>query len=171
MKNFKILICGDIKVGKSTLIEKLIAELSEKPKGYITVRLPAREEKSRVYLYDIANPPECVEDAEVIMDFTGESVKKFPEKLDTTGVSYLENISAGSLVVLDEIGTLESKAPKFQQAVMDILSGPYRVLASVKAQNTEFLRAVRAHEDCELYIITPGNRDELFRQLCKEISE
>ena len=69
---------------------------------------------------------------------------------------------------MDEIGTLESAAPVFQREVMRILSGNYRVFASVKAQNTEFLRAVRRHPDCELYIITPENRNDLYVQLRAE---
>lgn len=51
---------------------------------------------------------------------------------------------------------------------MRILSGRYDVLASVKAQNTDFLREVRRHPDCELYIITPENRDALYEQLKRE---
>ena len=162
----KILICGDINAGKSTLIERLVADTGEAPRGYITVRLPENADSvSNVYLYNIAEPPASVEDAEVIIRFRGEKRESFPEKLDTLGVQYLTDIPEGSLVVLDEIGTLEDRAPAFQKAIFRILDGPYRVLASVKAQNTDFLRAVRRHPDCELFIITPENRERLYRQL------
>lgn len=164
----KILICGDINAGKSTLIERLVADMGEKPRGYITVRLPEDADGvSNVYLYNIADAPERVEDAEVILRFDGEKREAYPEKLDTLGVKYLEDIPEGSLVVLDEIGTLEDRAPEFQKAVLRILGGPYRVFASVKAQNTDFLRTVRRHPDCELFIITPENREKLYLQLKK----
>ena len=164
----KLLICGDIHAGKSTLIRKLVALSGKKPAGYITVRLPAGEDgKSYVYLYNVADPPERVEDAAVIKILSPSGKEDHPELLDTLGVSYLTDIPEGSLVVLDEIGTLESAAPVFCSAVMRILSGNYDVLASVKAANSEFLRAVRKHPDCELYIITPDNRD----RLCTELSE
>ena len=162
----KVLICGDVQVGKSTLIRKLTSDLGRTPRGYITIRIPAPEgETSYVYLYDIENPPEKIEDAAVIKAIASDSVTDYPEVLDTMGVEYLNNIPEGELVILDEIGTLETKAPLFQKAVMRILSGNYDVFASVKAQNTDFLRAVRSHPDCELYIITPENRDELYAQL------
>lgn len=165
----KILVCGDVHAGKSTLIRKLINDMGERPRGYITVRIPSPPGvNSYVYLYDAANPPERLEDAAVIMILCDEKRELHPELLDTLGVSYLENIPEGSLVVLDEVGTLESRAPEFQKAIMRILSGNYRVLASIKAQNTEFLRAVRSHPDCELYIITESNRDSLYRQLKEE---
>ena len=72
------------------------------------------------------------------------------------------------VILLDELGTLEEHEERFKNAVMRILSGPYDVLASVKAQNTDFLRDIRRHPDCELYIITPENRNALYAQLRRE---
>lgn len=164
----KILLCGDINSGKTTLIQRLLADMSAAPRGYITVRMPEVDGVSNVYLYDIANPPERVEDAAVIMAISDTGTEKHPERLDTLGVWYLTDIPAGSVVVLDEIGSLETASPEFQKAVMRILSGDYTVLAAVKAANTDFLRAVRRHPDCELYIITPDNRDALYAQLKEE---
>lgn len=164
----KILLCGDINSGKTTLIQRLLADMSAAPRGYITVRMPEVDGVSNVYLYDIANPPERVEDAAVIMAISDAGTEKYPERLDTLGVRYLTDIPAGSVVVLDEIGSLETASPEFQKAVMRILSGDYTVLAAVKAANTDFLRAVRRHPDCELYIITPDNRDALYAQLKEE---
>lgn len=164
----KILLCGDINSGKTTLIQRLLADMSAAPRGYITVRMPEVDGVSNVYLYDIANPPERVEDAAVIMAISDTGTEKHPERLGTLGVRYLTDIPAGSVVVLDEIGSLETASPEFQKAVMRILSGDYTVLAAVKAANTDFLRAVRRHPDCELYIITPDNRDALYAQLKEE---
>lgn len=162
----KILICGDVQVGKSTLIRKLTEDMGRKPRGYITKKIPApRNETSYVYLYDIANPPEQIEDGAVIKAIAPNGVTDYPELMDTLAVQYLTGIPEGELVILDEVGTLESRSPLFQKAVMDILSGNYDVLVSVKAQNTDFLRKVRSHPDCELYIITPENRDDLYLQL------
>ena len=167
----KLLICGDINAGKTTLIQKIVRKTGKAPVGYITVRMPAGDDGvSYVYLYDAARPPDRIEDAAVIKVISPECKEDRPEVLDSLGVTYLENIPEGSLVILDEIGTVESRAPGFCAAIMRVLSGNFDVLASVKAQNTDFLRAVRRHPDCELYIITPDNRDSLFEQLCSEYS-
>lgn len=165
----KILLCGDVNSGKSTMIEKLVADMGQAPRGYITVRRPAGADgKSYVYLYDVASPPENIADAQIIMSISDEGIERHPEYMDSLAASYLRDIPEGSLVVMDEIGTLESAAPEFQREVMRILSGNYSVFAAVKAQNTEFLRAVRRHPDCELYIITPENRDDLYAQIKAE---
>ena len=155
----KILLCGDINSGKSTLIQKLVSDIGKAPRGYITVRMPEDETGiSHVYLYDISSPPGRIED----------KFDRRPEYMSSIAAPILESIPEGSLVVLDELGTLEEHEERFKNAVMRILSGPYDVLASVKAQNTDFLRDIRRHPDCELYIITPENRNALYAQLRRE---
>lgn len=165
----KILLCGDINSGKSTLIRRLVSALGRPVRGYITVRMPPESDgASYVYLYDAAEPPENVKNARVIMEIRGDDIVRRPELMSSFAAPLLESIPDGSLVVLDEIGTLEEHETRFKRSVMNILSGNYDVLASVKAKNTDFLRAVRRHPDCELYIITPENRDGLYKQLCAE---
>ena len=149
----KILLCGDINSGKSTLIRRLVSDLNRPAHGNIG---------------DLMSPPERIEDAQVIMRIRGDKLEKHPEYMSSIAAPILESIPEGSLVVLDELGTLEEHEERFKAAVMKILSGSYDVLASVKAQNTGFLRDIRRHPDCELYIITPENRDDLYAQLRRE---
>lgn len=167
----KILICGDVHAGKSTLIRRLISDMGRKTYGFITRRLPQDSDGvSRVYLYDASkNVPE--RSGSLIIELSENGYVGHPELMDHPGSDYLRNIPEGSLVIMDEIGTLESRSPEFQKAVFEILSGDYDVLAAVKAQNTDFLRAVRKHPDCELYIITPENRDALYAQLRSFVKE
>lgn len=165
----KILICGDVHAGKSTLIRRLVSDMQRPAYGFITRRLPEDPDGvSRVYLYDAASPTE-ERGGSLIIELKGNEYVGHPELMDHPGSDYLRNIPQGSLVLMDEIGTLESRSPEFQRAVFSVLDGDYDVLAAVKAQNTDFLRAVRKHPDCELYIITPENRDALYEQLCQEV--
>lgn len=163
----KILICGDVQVGKSTLIRRLLDDMQTPVYGFITKRLPEDPDGvSRVYLYDAAHPVEPRRGS-VIIELGEGGYVGHPELMDHPGSDYLRGIPEGSLVLMDEIGTLESASPEFQAAVFDILDGSYDVLAAVKAQNTDFLRAVRKHPDCELYIITPENREQLYALLSR----
>ena len=47
--------------------------------------------------------------------WNGQTMRPFPEVFDTLGVSCLANIPPQSLVVMDELGFLESQAPRFTQ--------------------------------------------------------
>ena len=103
----KILLCGDINSGKSTLIRRLVSDMGRRPRGYITVRMPEDESGiSHVYLYDLSNPPEKIEDAQVIMRIRGDKFERHPEYMSSIAAPILEGIPEGSLVVLDELGTL-----------------------------------------------------------------
>lgn len=161
----KILICGDVHAGKSTLIRRLINDMKRPVSGFVTKRLPPDPDGvSRVYLVSAAE--DDMRSGSVIIEIDADGrYTGHPELMDHPGADYLEGIPEGSLVLMDELGTLESASPLFQAAVLRILSGSYDVLASVKAQNTDFLRTVRKHPDCELYIVTPENRDALYEQL------
>ena len=52
----------------------------------------------------------------------------------------------GDLMVMDEIGSMESVAPAFMEEILRLLDGDMPVLAYVRDQDTPFLRRVRAHE-------------------------
>lgn len=111
----KILLCGDINSGKSTLIQKLVSDIGKAPRGYITVRMPEDETGiSHVYLYDISSPPGRIEDAQVIMEICGDKFDRRPEYMSSIAAPILEGIPEGSLVVLDELGTLEEHEERFK---------------------------------------------------------
>ena len=106
----KILLCGDIDSGKSTLIRRLVSDLDRPAHGYITIRMPEDERGvSHVYLYDISSPPERIEDAQVIMRIRGDKLEKHPEYMSSIAAPILESIPEGSLVVLDELGALQGR--------------------------------------------------------------
>ena len=51
----------------------------------------------------------------------------------------------GDLMVLDEIGTMESASPAFMEEILRLLDGDTPVLAYVRDMDTPFLRRVRGH--------------------------
>ncbi len=162
-----MLFCGEIGVGKSTLIQKLLDALSEPVYGFYTVKSPfANDGQSRVYLHKAGVFPRLFTD-ENCVGICADN-KRFPRPwvFDSLGTAILENIPAGSVVVMDELGVLESRSPVFCRSVLRVLGGPYRVFGAVKAANTPFLNGVRSHRNCHTYHITPQNRDYLF-DMCK----
>lgn len=69
----------------------------------------------------------------------------YPQAFDTAGVALLAHIPAGSLVLMDELGFLEKEAYLFQNRVLEILEGPYRVLGVIKEKSDPFLDRVKRH--------------------------
>lgn len=171
-----ILICGDIGVGKSTLICRLLTETKLDAGGYYTKKEASPDGlASPVYIY----PADIAEDARTrgaenlvgVCDSCG-CREMHPEAFDALGVDYLQKTIGREVIVMDELGFMESTAPNFCQTVLAALDGDTPVLAAVKNRaDVAFLRQVLTHPKGAVYRVTPENREELFRELLPIVRE
>ena len=116
---------------KTTLIRRLLSDTSRPVRGFYTANLPTEPSGTHsTYLHPAWQSPEerTYTPDNQVGRWNGQTMRPFPEVFDTLGVSCLANIPPQSLVVMDELGFLESQAPRFTQAVLDALSGPAQVL-------------------------------------------
>ena len=67
-----------------------------------------------------------------------------PEAFDRCA-GLVEQAAPGGLLLLDELGPMESRSPRFCRAVLNALSGDTPILAWVRDLDTPFLSAVRSH--------------------------
>ena len=77
----------------------------------------------------------------------------------------IERAGPGGLLLLDELGPMESRSPRFCQAVLNALDGDLPILAWVRDLDTPFLSAVRAHPKARCFYPTSGYDPALFRTL------
>ena len=173
MKKRHLLICGERGAGKSTLIRRLLA-LSTRPLGgFVTLRLKTADENGfyPIYLYDAALPEgeRCNTKENLAAACDSRSSVRHSEVFDTLGTRCIRSAPENGLILMDELGFLESGAHVFQRAVLDALDGEQPVLAAVKPKDTDFLRAVRGHENAELVFIDETNRDALYDALAGRI--
>ncbi len=159
----KIFLTGDLQVGKSTIIQKVIKELGVSTGGFRTIGGNyAPDGSSDVFLLgmeELPSPEKIV--AHRFGSVRGNTV--FPEVFDTLGPKLLN--SSASLMIMDELGFMETDAVQFQNAVFSILDGPIPVLGVVRNKQTPFLDKVRAHPNVDVIIVTKENREEIFRQV------
>ena len=97
--------------------------------------------------------------------------ERFPDAFDAAADVLLRDIPEGALVVMDELGVMESAAERFKAAVLELLAGRYDVVGAIKPKHTEFLDAVRAVPGVELYEVTEENRAALAKELSAAASE
>lgn len=169
-----LLICGDVGVGKSTLIGRLLEHNTRPLCGFATKRIPVpgADGLCPVYLHPAAQAvSERVYGRDnLIGKCDRRHSLRFPQVFDTLGVELLRAPEDG-LILMDELGFLENDAARFRGAVLRALDGSIPVLAAVKSRDTEFLRAVKAHSNAELISITEQNRGELYERLLPKILE
>ena len=166
-----ILICGEKGVGKSTLIRRLLDETCLTVGGFCTkMDENAGEVMHPIYIYPAAVPVDRRERSKANLvgrcgNF-GRQKEIFPQVFDTLGTEYLRNTRTCQVVLMDELGFMESNAYAFRRAVLETLDGEVPVLAAVKdRRDVEFLRQVCDHPRAQVFHIDPTNREELFRTL------
>ena len=163
-----LLIQGEIGVGKTTLIRRLLGDRLLEARGFWT-RKEAEGEGFSIYIHPMGQPPQYGDENRVGRRLPGQPRRAFPEAFQRAAV-WLEAIPTGGVTVLDELGVLEEEAPRFQQAVADLMCRSSLVLAAVKPAQTPFLNRVRSLPGTRLCLITPENREERYLRLSAELS-
>ena len=158
------LIVGARHIGKSTLINKVIGELGCSVSGYETKKEDALADAvhgSPIYIYPAGEAHR--QTAENLLGYCKDQRPEVAEHaFDGAAHLIAEAADAGDLIIMDEIGFMESSSEVFCAEIMRRLDGNKPVLAAVKDKDTPFLKAVREHPNCRCFFITEENRDELF---------
>jgi nucleoside-triphosphatase len=165
-----ILICGEVGVGKSTLIQHLLAQSTRPLYGFITKKLEPDENGFHpIYIHPAGALTRHYEPDNLIGTCDRRIHNINLDAFNTLGVAYLQ-AKPDSIILMDELGFMESKAEAFTCAVMEALDGDIPVIAAVKARfDVPFLNEVRVHPKGQLHMITQENRDALFEALLPTI--
>lgn len=160
-----ILIVGSNGVGKSTLIRRLLQNVTAPVHGFLTKKeAPTRAGGAEpVYIHGVSGKRSYTQH-NLVGTCTDQRSTRFPEAFERA-VHYLRGIPAGSIVVMDELGVMESDAHTFCASVLECLDGDNLVIASVRDKKSPFLHAVRTHPKAKCFFITPENADALFLEV------
>lgn len=157
-------------MGKSTLIRAYLDRFSGKVGGFRTVRTNAlRGDQFSVHLVR----PGCEPTAENLLFLCpppkddGAVIARF-EKL---GCAALENSTQCDLILMDELGPVETKAEKFQQAVLAALDGEVPIIGVLQKADSDFLRQIASHRNVDVVEVTMENRDLLARRNLRHLDQ
>ena len=162
-----IFLTGRTQIGKSTLIKKYIDAKGLTACGFASVwGIPAEDGGRRLYMHPYGKIGENTEEnllARFLPD--SPSATRFSQVFDTLGTELLTPRADADLLLMDELGFLESDSPIFQAAVLSALDGKLPVFGVIKPRSTPFLDAVRSHPKVQVLEVTPETRDDLLQQL------
>ena len=159
-----IFLTGEIQVGKSTIINKFLdSHKNLKVGGFRTISNFDENlgVKGGVYIVSASDKnPIFTENNHV--GNRGEIKKGFSDKFNLKGVEFLSNVDDCDLILMDEIGFMESKAKDFSKTVIDILDKDIPVIGVVKPKNKGLPLDVKNHIKTKLLTVTEENRNDLY---------
>lgn len=176
-----IFLTGPRDVGKTTIINRALTQLTEQQKenplvvkGFRTFFGEDFAPGKNYALMAHAHPELADLEATVIAmrDRSGWSMDVYQEAFENEGVNILEYSMDADLILMDELGFMESTAFAFQKKVMSILDGDIPVIGVLKADteffsNSPFLNGIREHDKVDEIEVTHGNRDSLINEIVR----
>ena len=155
-----LLLTGAPGVGKTTLLRRLLAEVSVPRGGFLTAEIREGGERLGFTL-------ETLDGRKGVL-----AHRRFPGPprvgaygvdlavLDGLGAASLEAaVAAGSLTIIDEIGKMECASPRFVAALEAALSAGVPLLATVMLRPHPVADRVKAHPAARCLTVTRANRD------------
>ncbi|HHY32822.1 MAG TPA: hypothetical protein GX515_07360 [Firmicutes bacterium] len=154
-------LTGGKHVGKSTILSDVLGALPWPVGGFRVERVFEGRRLRAFRLVDLMSG-----EAGLIASARRGGWDVHADVFERVGVRAIKRaLAAARVVVMDELGRFELRAPAFIKAVMDALDGPVPVVGVLKADSNPFLDAIRARNDTEVVEVTPETRGEAARKL------
>ncbi|MBI3892924.1 MAG: hypothetical protein HY303_15490 [Candidatus Wallbacteria bacterium] len=155
-----ILLTGLPRAGKTTVVQKVIAQAKAKFGGFYTQALDPQARLRDFKLVTFEGNNRQFSRKNLIRRFEVESLIGIDLRdLETKGIMAVERaILCCQVVAIDEIGRHESLSRLLQQAVLAALSSERPVLATVPLYGTPFIESLKRRADVSVLEVTTENR-------------
>ncbi len=162
--NKNIIIEGEIKSGKSFVLNTILGKLNLKYGGFITYPFYINEIRIGFKLKDLLTNEEEI----VAMHNIDGNLLIFSNTFEDLGVRALENAyKYTDLIVMDELGFLEDESKKFKNKVIEILNSNKWCFVVIKNRKTQFLELITKLG--YVYKINNENREEIIEKILSEV--
>lgn len=174
MGGLNLLLSGKPRVGKTTLVERVVERLRReapalKLAGFTTTELrDPGGERSGFDAVTLNGERATLARAGLR---SRERVGRYGVNLEAFERLALPELARrdADLLVVDEIGKMECASGRFRRAVEDALDSPRAVLATLGISGVPFFQALRERPDVEVITVTARNREALVEELCARL--
>ena len=162
MKN-KILLTGSPGCGKTTLISKVLSQLSIPASGFYTREIRQRGTRQGFRVVTLDGRRGILAHVNIRGPKRVGKYGVDTDSLDNLAVPAIyQGIKSGCLVVVDEIGPMEIISSLFRQAVLDALDSDVDVFGSIVRRSIPFTDKIKSRLDVTVLVVTPKNRRSLI---------
>lgn len=168
----KYVIEANKNTGKTTLVKKLLKVSNRKTSGFFTIRVPElcdQDGLCPIYICPINEELKVEEKYYLGKCGKGKHISN-DELFNTLGVELITTNDPSELIIIDEIGFLETNAEKYKNKVFDILASNNPVLLMIKSKpGVEFLDKIRSLSNINYIKMNENNRNDIFEKLKNEL--
>jgi nucleoside-triphosphatase len=161
-----IFLTGEIQAGKSTALRRFLAETKIPADGFMTI-FDCRGADRELYLTRFDTEISGEAERRLAASFSGGRPEINSEIFDGFGAACLNRAGRRSLILMDELGVMESGAKYFQAAVFRRLDGIMPVVGVIQRRESPFLDTICARADVRLITVTKDNRDTVPGELAR----
>jgi nucleoside-triphosphatase len=163
MKN--ILITGKPRVGKTTLIQRLVEHL-DSAGGFYTQEITRNHVREGFKIITLEGGEGILAKKSMPSPFRVGKYGVFTKDLEEIGVKAIEEaILTKDVIVIDEIAKMELFSPRFKEIVINALDCPKPVLGVIQVSNHPFLDRIRKRKDVTIYELTVHNRESIYQTI------
>jgi len=159
-----LLITGRPGVGKTTVIQKVAAQLGQRAGGFYTqeMRGPGGRKGFRLITLPVGEREAIMAHVDIRSRNRVGRYGVDVAVLDSVGVAAIRSaIQSCDVIVVDEIGKMELFSGEFRGAVLKAVSSDKIVVATVMQQNHDWVAALKGMPQATVWQITESNRDKL----------
>lgn len=160
----RILVTGSPGCGKTTLVQRLLAELGIPVSGFITREIRESGHRTGFRIIGLSGVEETL--AHLNID-TGCRVGKYG-----VDVEALERViqaefaePMADLVVIDEIGKMELKSERFISLIERLWESEHAILATIISAGQPFCDRLKSDSRSEIFTLNHQNHRKIFREI------
>ncbi len=161
MNRKNILFTGPPRCGKSTLIEKIVAETKRPTTGFFTREI--REHRRRVgfSINTLKGKAGVLAHQYIKSKYKVGKYGVNIQDIDYIAVPAMHTDNEKVVVVIDEIGKMECFPPLFRDTVIRVFNSKNPVLGSISLWGGPFIEQIKRRDDILLIEVSKDNRDSL----------
>jgi len=168
----KLFLTGDPGCGKTTAIRRVVERLRGRlpMRGFVTEEITGEQGRAGFQGRTLDGRTFLLADRQESSDLRVGPYHVVLDGLEQIGVPALRPAADTGLVILDEVGKMESFSPAFRECVEDLLAGDTPVLATVASHGVGFVKRVRRDSRIELLRMRRRARDAVVGDIVRRLT-
>jgi nucleoside-triphosphatase len=164
-----IFLTGAPSSGKTTVIKKVIAQLSHPVNGFFTQEEKRGDRRVGFLMKTLDNKQGYLAHQDIKSDFHIRRYRVSIENIEKIAVPSIKPVNH-HIIILDEIGKMECFSAAFKTAALEALDSQNIVIGTITFGGGDFIQNIKKRDDMEITEVTPDNRDALPSVLLEKVS-